>query len=208
MIPALFLLLAPHEPLAAPSGGYVEARTASVFAGACHFGGEATLGGREALVAWHVEHGGYEGVDLAGTSIAALVVSDANLADGAPRRSIVYVDPALEATRAVALVRWLGATRADLLGTVERIDVRPLRVSVGDDAYSARAAGVFELAGSTMPDRACCRMPFSVWYAPLEKRLEARTVGLDEVFDVREPSLDAAWSRPRENAAFRGWFGG
>ena len=36
------------------TGDYVEARTASVFAGACHYNGELTTTGREAELAWHV----------------------------------------------------------------------------------------------------------------------------------------------------------
>ena len=35
-------------------GDYVEVRTASVFAGACHFNGEVTTTGRDALMAWNI----------------------------------------------------------------------------------------------------------------------------------------------------------
>ncbi len=35
------------------TGDYVEARTASVFAGACHFNGEVVTTGRDAVMAWN-----------------------------------------------------------------------------------------------------------------------------------------------------------
>src|ERR1700722_1556209 len=35
-------------------GDYVEARTASVFAGACHYNGEVMITGRDAVMAWNV----------------------------------------------------------------------------------------------------------------------------------------------------------
>src|SRR5260370_7828290 len=36
-------------------GDYVEARTASVFAGACHFNGEVVTTGQDALMAWNIQ---------------------------------------------------------------------------------------------------------------------------------------------------------
>src|SRR5260370_38698441 len=48
-------------------GDYVEARTASVFAGACHFNGEAVTPGQDALMAWNIQSGPWNGGDLGGT---------------------------------------------------------------------------------------------------------------------------------------------
>ena len=47
-------------------GDYVEVRTASVFAGACHYNGEVITTGRDALMAWNVTSGNWQGVDLTG----------------------------------------------------------------------------------------------------------------------------------------------
>ena len=38
------------------AGDYVEARTASVFAGACHYNGELVTTGRDAIMAWRNSH--------------------------------------------------------------------------------------------------------------------------------------------------------
>ena len=45
-------------------GDYVEVRTASVFAGACHYNGEVVTTGRDAMMAWNVTSGSWQGVDL------------------------------------------------------------------------------------------------------------------------------------------------
>ena len=47
-------------------GDYVEVRTASVFAGACHYNGEVVTTGRDAMMAWNVTSGKWQGVDLSG----------------------------------------------------------------------------------------------------------------------------------------------
>src|SRR5947209_20601140 len=74
-------------------GDYVEVRTASVFAGACHFNGEVTTTGRDALMAWNISSGNWEGVDLAGLRAIAVVSADDNLSNAAAsRRSEIILD--------------------------------------------------------------------------------------------------------------------
>ncbi len=214
----LIPLLAPLGVETVPVAGlYVEARTASVFAGACHYNSEFVTGGRDALCAWRIESGVFAGVDLSGVAIALVVTSDANLDEGGPRRSTIHVDSGSVDSgsvdsgqapqRAAAAVRWLATTRAGLVGEVVGVHSTPLQVAFEGEAYSVLASGRFELAGRALPDRACCAMPQNVWYAPLDP-LESRLVGLDETFAVEAPELGRAWSRPGENAAFVGRFGG
>ena len=66
---------------ASVKGDYVEVRTASVFAGACHYNGELTTAGRDALMAWNVKSGTWQGVDLTGVRAIAIVSAAENLAD-------------------------------------------------------------------------------------------------------------------------------
>ena len=88
-------MLQPSGPNAKGSltGDYVEARTASVFAGACHYNGELTTTGREAEMAWHIRDGAWNGISLSGLSALASTVSDANLQDEtAVRHAVLYMD--------------------------------------------------------------------------------------------------------------------
>src|SRR5690242_349531 len=83
-------------------GDYVEVRTASVFAGACHYNGEVVTTGRDAMMAWNVANGQWQGVDLSGVRAIAIVSADVNLAeDNAARKSEIIVDS--NASRAQAL---------------------------------------------------------------------------------------------------------
>src|SRR5262245_34962758 len=66
-------------PGPAITGAYVEARTAEVFAGGCIMNGEAGTTGREALLAWKVDRGSFNGVSLNGLSVVAAVSATANL---------------------------------------------------------------------------------------------------------------------------------
>src|SRR6185295_17129194 len=89
-------------------GEYVEVRTASVFAGACHFNGEVVTTGREALMAWNVTSGKWQGVDLTGVRVMAIVSADANLAEGnAARVSEIVIDSQASRAQALAMINAL-----------------------------------------------------------------------------------------------------
>ncbi len=213
LAPLLLQLSTSAAPAVEPCGRYVEARTASVFAGACHYGGERTTSGREALLAWSIDTGSFDGVDLSGACVAALVVDDQNLddaqsLDGAPsaRRSVVYVPASASAAQRDALAHWVGTRSAQVLGEVRAVEVVPLSVCVAAESYAAKVPGHFDLAGNSLADHACCKMPFQVWYDPFTT-LEGRLVGCDVRFVVEEPVLDSTWSLPGANAAFFGRFG-
>src|SRR5215467_11801927 len=68
-------------------GDYVEVRTASVFAGACHYNSEVVTTGRDAMMAWNVTSGKWQGVDLSGVRALAIITSDANLSENNAARS-------------------------------------------------------------------------------------------------------------------------
>src|SRR5688572_7912758 len=85
------------------AGQYVEARTASVFTGACHYNGELVTTGQQAVLAWHFSAGQWQGVDLTGVRAMAAVSSDANLGQNAARRTELVVDSAATDAQAKAV---------------------------------------------------------------------------------------------------------
>src|SRR5262249_19232880 len=54
-------------------GDYVEARTGDVFTGPCFSNAEVFIYGKQAVLAWKVTEGSYNGVDLSGLTVAAAV---------------------------------------------------------------------------------------------------------------------------------------
>ncbi len=200
---SLPLAAAPAEP----RGRYVEARTAAVFAGACHYGGQATTQGRGALLAWRFEGGSHRGVDVTGVDLAVVLSAPSNLAEtGAKRRSWIYVGDASSPAARDAAVDWLRTKEPALLGTVERVTAVPLTLSIDAERYALRSEAGFSLAGAALPDRACCSMPFNVWYRPFVA-IDGALVGHNDEFKVDDRAVGDRWSRPDENAAFVGRFG-
>src|SRR5215470_11758386 len=80
------------------SGAYVEARTAEVFTGGCIMNSEAETMGKQAVLAWKVDHGTFNGIAIDGLSVVAAIAGDKNLGMtemGGEKpivRSAIYVD--------------------------------------------------------------------------------------------------------------------
>ena len=83
LVLAVVAVLAAVPAFAGPAGSirgdYVEARTAEVFTGGCIMGSEADTAGRNAVLAWRVTNGTFNGVSLDGLSVVAAVAADKNL---------------------------------------------------------------------------------------------------------------------------------
>ncbi|MBM3988613.1 MAG: DUF1326 domain-containing protein [Planctomycetes bacterium] len=189
-----------------PAGTYIEARTASVFAGACHYNSELVTAGREALLAWRFEDGRVAGVALGGVELMAAVASSENLAQGAARRSVVYVDAAASREQREAALEWLKARHGSELGEIVAVEELSLDVSFDGELYTARAGDALALSGGLLPDRECCKMPYDVWYQPFTP-IAGRIVGNSERFVWNETRLARAFENRERNDAFVGTFG-
>jgi hypothetical protein len=186
-------------------GDYVEARTASVFAGACHYNGEVVTTGRDAVMAWSVAAGSWDGVNLAGVRAVAVVSADANLAEShAARRSELTVDSSATDAQAAALVKAFKSNYGAALGDVVSVRRAPVVFRHDGKAYYVGSSGA-ALNVEAMPDNLCCRMPQLVWYAPLVP-VEGRKVGYTRRATVADSAVGDAWERAGENGAFYGSF--
>lgn len=191
---------------AAPTGDYVEARTASVFAGACHYGGEYESDGHEAVSAWHFTGGDWHGVSLAGLSAVAVVRADSNLGiAGVKRSTMLYVDAKANPAQRAALAQALSTRYAKSLGTVNSVTPTAITFTHPKDGFRVQAPGVAALSIAALPDRACCKQPNLVWYAPLAP-LTDRRVGYTQLASCTAKTGGDAWSRGNENSAFYGTF--
>lgn len=187
-------------------GDYVEVRTASVFAGACHYNGEVTTTGRDALMAWNVTSGKWDGVDLGGVRAVAIVTSEVNLSDSdAPRRSEIIIDADASASQTRAMLEVLKTKYAASLGNVVAVLSAPVSFDHTGKSYRVNAGRLASINVEAMPNDLCCKMPNLVWYSPLVP-LSNRKVGYTRDALYAGDDLGASWQRSGENGAFYGGF--
>ncbi len=186
-------------------GDYVEVRTASVFAGACHFNGEVVTTGRDALMAWNVTSGKWQGVDLSGVRVLAIVSADANLGEAnAARQSEIIIDSSASRTQALAMTNALKEKYAASLGKIVEIRAAPITFERTGRTYAV-VTNEAAINIEAMPNDLCCKMPNLVWYAPLVG-LENRKVGYTAKALYSGKVVGEPWSRSGENSAFYGTF--
>lgn len=186
-------------------GDYVEVRTASVFAGACHYNGEVTTTGRDAMMAWNVTAGQWQGVDLAGTRAVAIINSESNLADvNGARQSEIIIDSHASRSQSLALLNALKQKYAASLGKIITVRTAPVRFDRQGGTFSVATVDA-SVDVEAMPNDLCCKMPNLVWYAPMVG-LENRKVGYTTNAVYSGNAVSEPWSRSGENSAFYGTF--
>ena len=208
---ALLLLALPAAALAAGvSGTYVEARTADVYTGPCFANSEVGLVGNEAIMAWRIEEGGWDGVDLAGLSVLAVVRSDATLGDpyaeSRATESVLIVDAGADRSQRLALEGFARGMGGTLLSDVARVETAEVTFDVRPDGAASVAAG--DLAAvRTRPldhrDHLCGNE--TVFYPPLAPT-DGAAPGVALEHTWQGPGLDAAWKSPGKRSTFVGRF--
>jgi hypothetical protein len=198
-------LLAAPAFAADVTGDYVEARSASVYAGACHFNGELTTAGREAVLAFRVGKGSLNGVALDGLSVVAVVAGTDNLADAkTARRSVIYVSEKADPAQRAALVSLIREKAGAALGTVAAVKSAPQSFTLDAASVRVQSGDAVRLSVSRYPCKHCV-MPAQTWYAPFTPITDAMVAqGVSTGF--RDDTLKVSWSQGESDNVFVGTF--
>ena len=215
----VFGVFAALAALAAPAaaveikGDYLATRSADVWTGPCFANGESGLVGREAIMAWRVDQGAWEGVALDGLSVVGVVKASATLGDPFgnpyPAQAVMIVDERATADQRVALVSFAQAMGGGILDTVVRTEVAPIAMRVDDDAQHVKGtlqAGELarvETRAVSAKDKHCGNE--DVYYPPLTDTTHA----LPAVAVVDQWSgqgLGVSWTTHDKRNAFVGSF--
>ena len=187
-------------------GEYIEARSASVYVGACHFGAEYVEGGREATLVWNIQHGSWNSVSLDGITVVAVVSAKSNLAiDTETRKSVLYLDPSTTAEQRTALKDMLTTKRADVLGEIVTTQTAAVEFTKKGTKYDVTVGEVLALSANRYPC-AGCTQPHQIWYEPLTT-IQNAIVGKSEVYRYKDTYLPVTWQQGgTENNVFVGNF--
>jgi hypothetical protein len=193
-------------------GEYVEARTAEVFAGGCIMNSEAETAGRQAVMAWRITRGTYNGVVLDGLTMAAAVAGDRNLGmremgGEAPQavRAILTVDQRASAVQRDALVQLARELAGGLITDVVRVDSAPVRFDSTDTRIEVSATDSLTLSVNKemTHDPSCGAMQ---WFKPFSPQLTTAAMGTAETHAFSGTGLGSKWSAPHKRSAFWGTF--
>ena len=122
-------------------GDYIETRSADVYTGQCFANGEVNLVGNEAILAWHVQSGGWDGVSLQGLTVAAAVRANGTLGDPYespyPAKAVLLVDDQATSQQREALVHFAEHMGGELLKNVEQLISTQMELVVNAEHHGA-----------------------------------------------------------------------
>jgi len=191
------------------SGSYVEARTAQVFTGGCVMASEAETTGREAVLAWNVDRGSFNGVSLDGLSVVAAVAGDRNLGifelggERAASRSALFVDERANPAQRLALVAMANQLANGSLGKIVAVTAAPIQFSdKRDEIHVSTTQVLLDVNKHLEHDPSCGAQQ---WFHPLSS-LDNATIGVTEQHSFGGSALGTRWSDPDKPSAFFGTF--
>lgn len=191
------------------TGAYVEARTAEVFTGGCIMNSEAETMGKQAVLAWKVDRGTFNGISIDGLSVVAALAGDRNLGmqemggDTPSVRSALFVDARANAAQRLALVALANELSNGMVGTIVQVTPAPI-------AFTDHGSEIEVTAGQVMLDvnkhvthePTCGAMQ---WFHPLAQ-VDDASIGVAAQHVFTGAALGTKWSDPNKRSAFFGTF--
>jgi hypothetical protein len=203
---AVGLLATGASAAPAVTGDYVESRSANVFVGACHHEGEIQTAGRNAVLAWNVTGGEFNGVSLKGVTAVAVVAGDKHLQlPEAKRRSVLYVSDRATAEQRQALAALLKERAPNALGEVVAVKTAPVTFDASGDMYRVNAAGSVDMKIRKQTAELCCKQPYEMWGKPFVP-VTAAKAGYCVGVQYKDAGLLQSWSSTDQNNAYFGQF--
>lgn len=191
------------------AGTYVEARTAEVFTGGCVMGSEAETTGREAVLAWKVDRGSFNGITLDGLSVVAAVAGDKNLGifeiggGRSTSRSQLFVDERANPAQRLALVAMASDLANGVMGTIVNVTAAPIQFVDSGHAIDVTAGQASLGVDKHMIHDPGCGA--EQWFHPFATVDEA-SLGQTEKHSFTGSGLGAKWSDPNKRSSFFGTF--
>jgi hypothetical protein len=196
------------------SGNYLETRSADVYTGFCVANGEVHLVGDQAILAWQVGSGSWDGVSLDGLGVVGVVKAGATLGDPYtnpyPAKSVMIVDERATAEQRKALVSFAQSMSGELLKNVVSVEAAPIKMEISHDGghYSKAAMRAGKLAGietrAISPKDHMCGNE-ETFYKPLA-RMDHSMAAVAELDQYTGPGLGVSWMRSGKKSAFVGTF--
>ena len=198
---------------AAIQGDYVEVRSADVYTGPCFANSQVGMEGTQAILAWRVNQGEWNGVNLNGLGVVAVVRAKSTLGDPyhnpLPAEAILIVDQRATGTQRKALEDFARSRAGHLLDHVVLVEAAPIRMAVGEGTEHGAVSLTAGKLASIKTRSLCagddiCGNEY-VYYPPLTE-LAHSMPAYAEVDSFSGKGLGVVWKRLGARSAFVGNF--
>jgi hypothetical protein len=210
----LGILLVPAVQAQQIHGDYLESRNADVYTGHCYAMSELNLAGDQAIVAWRVSRGEWDGVPLDGLSVVGVTRATGTM--GSPyvetptAKSVLILDAKASPLQRQALASFARAMGGQVLQEIVRTEIAPISLEL--DFHGEHPSGGRLEAGNlaqvitrslTAGDHICGNE--QTYYPPLTQTAHSMpaVASLDQ---FTGEGLGVSWTLRNKRSAFVGHF--
>jgi hypothetical protein len=195
-------------------GEYLEARSCDVYTGPCFANAEMDLAGKEAVMAWRVDEGEWNGVDLAGLSVAVVANSEKTMGDtgvfkmkAGRIRAVILIDESATEEQQAALVEFAKSAAEEF--TKEVREVKLVSMSLENDHLAGKgvfhAGDVAKIETRQLKKGDCVCTNEEIFYQPLT-RIENASPAYARSLSYTGDGLDVKFTTNGKRSAFLGTF--
>jgi hypothetical protein len=214
MVVMMFALSAPEGRAQQIYGDYVEARNADVYTGQCFANAEIGLTGDQAIVAWRISKGEWNGVKLDGLHVVGVTKAADTLSNPFtnpfPAKAVLILDERANAEQRAALHGFAQEMGGRMFENIVRTETAPIRLEMeyeGEHPAAAHLKAGTLAAIDTRPitnhDKICGHE--EVYYRPLAPTSHAMPAVAD-LDRFQGQGLNVIWSLSGKRSAFVGHF--
>jgi hypothetical protein len=194
------------------SGDYLETRSADVYTGQCFANGEVGLTGDEAILAWHIRSGSWNGVELNDLNVVAAVKANATLgdpyADPYPAKAVLIVDEQANLNQRAALEDFARHMAGKLVANVVTVKSAPIDMQILREHHGRaflRAGNFVSVQTRALNDNDHLCGNETTFYPPLTEVVHAMpAVAVTDQYSGG--GLGTTWTLHDKRSAFVGTF--
>ena len=196
------------------NGDYVETRSADVYTGPCFSNSEVGLMGDQAILAWRISRGSWNGVKLDGLSVVGVAKASATIGDEYsnpyPAKAVLILDERASSEQRDALRSFARSMAGELFKDVVSEQIAPISVDVdylGEHprAATVKAGEVAAIKARMLNDKDHFCGNEEIAYRPMAPTDHAMA-GVAMLDEFRGKGLGVTWALYGKRSAFIGHF--
>lgn len=195
-------------------GDYVETRSADVYTGACFANSEMGLLGDQAILAWRISKGSWNGVQLDGMSVVGVAKASGTIGNqyinAYPAKAVLIVDERASDEQRVALQAFAQSMAGELFDEIVRVEPAPISLTIDylgehPNAAAVVAGGLAGIRVRSLTDKDHYCGNEELQYRPMAPTGHAMA-GVATLDQFRGEGLGVQWTLHNKRSAYIGSF--
>lgn len=207
-------VMAINEAPSKVSGDYLEVRSCDVYTGPCFANGEMGLNGKEAIMVWKIREGAWNGAQLDGLSVIAVVGTEKTIGDVRynPRNgeAMIITDASASESQKKALADFARSKAQRVASKIVSVESAEIAASLNEPSKpgcaSVKAGELVNISTRCLTEEDDLCGNERIFYPPMSSTVDNINPAFTEVAAFEGTALNRTWESIRTRGAFLASF--